>query len=74
MGDYAKAEPLFRQAMEIRKEALGEKHPDYATSLNNLAVLYQAMGDYAKAEPLFRQALEIRKKCWAKSTPTMPPT
>ena len=32
---------------------LGEKHPDYATSLNNLARLYQSMGDYAKAEPLY---------------------
>ena len=37
-GDYATAEPLFRQALEIRKEALGENHPDYATSLNNLAI------------------------------------
>ena len=59
MGDNARAEPLYRQALEIRKEALGEGHPDYATSLNNLALLYLAMGDYARAEPLFRQALEI---------------
>ena len=44
MGDYAKAEPLFRQALEINKRALGENHPDYATSLNNLAALYQAHG------------------------------
>ena len=44
MGDYAKAEPLFRQALEIRKRALGENHPDYASSLNNLAVLYQRHG------------------------------
>ena len=55
MGDYAKAEPLYRQALEIRKKVLGENHPDYADSLNNLAVLYQAMGDYAKAEPLSRR-------------------
>ncbi len=40
MGDHAAAEPLFRQAAEIRRAALGEGHPDYATSLNNLAVLY----------------------------------
>ena len=44
MGDYAKAEPLFRQALEIRKQALGENHPDYANSLNNLAVLYHCPG------------------------------
>jgi len=51
-----------RRALEIRKQVLGERHPDYATSLNNLAVLYRSMGDYAKAEPLFRQALEINKQ------------
>ena len=28
MGDYAKAEPLYRQALEIHKRALGENHPD----------------------------------------------
>ena len=73
MGDYAKAEPLYRQALEIRKQVLGENHPDYAASLNNLAGLYQPMGDYAKAEPLCRQALEIRKASrWAKTTPIMP--
>ena len=33
MGDYAKAEPLCRQAIEITKAALGEKHPEYAASL-----------------------------------------
>ena len=68
-GDYARAEPLYRQALEIRKKALGENHPDYATSLNNLAALYQAQGDYARAEPLFRQALEIRKKALGENHP-----
>ena len=32
MGEYDRAEPLFRQALEIRKKALGEEHPDYATA------------------------------------------
>jgi CHAT domain-containing protein/Tfp pilus assembly protein PilF len=40
---------------------LGECHPHYAQSLNNLALLYQAQGEYAQAEPLYRQALEIYK-------------
>ena len=46
MGAYDRAEPLYRQALEIRKKVLGEGHPDYATSLNNLAELYRAMGAY----------------------------
>ena len=44
MGAYDRAEPLYRQALEITKKALGEEHPDYATSLNNLAALYQRNG------------------------------
>ena len=49
MGDHAAAVPLFRQALEVRRKALGEAHPDYADSLNNLAGLYREMGDYAAA-------------------------
>ena len=60
-GQYADAEPLYKQAMEIRRTALGERHPSYATSLNNLAVLYRAMGRHADAEPLYKQAMEIRR-------------
>ena len=59
MGDYAKAEPLFRQALEIRKRALGENHPDYANSLNNLAELYYAQGQLAAAEQFLRQGLTL---------------
>jgi len=40
---------------------LGERHPDTATSLNNLAVLLEAQGDYAAAKPLFEQAVDISR-------------
>jgi CHAT domain-containing protein/Tfp pilus assembly protein PilF len=39
-----------------------QEHPDYANSLNNLAILYYQMGQYDKALPLYEQALAIRKK------------
>ena len=41
---------------------LGERHPDYATGLNNLAWLLQAQGDYAAARPLYEQMLAIQKQ------------
>ena len=47
--------------MEIRRAALGERHPDYAASLNNLAALYRATGRHAEAEPLYLQAMELRR-------------
>src|SRR5207253_1571755 len=59
-GDPDEAEPLLRQALEIRKGALGESHPDYATNLSSLAGLLWARGDLDGAEPMLRQALDIR--------------
>ena len=44
------------------KKLLGEEHPSVATSLNNLAALYESQGRYTEAEPLFIQALEMWKK------------
>ena len=57
MGEYAKAEPLLQEALRICQKVLGPEHPATATSLNNLAALYQDMGEYAKAEPLYQEAL-----------------
>ena len=58
-GRYAEAEPLHKRALSIREKALGPKHADLATSLNDLAELYRAQGHYADAELLFKRALAI---------------
>ncbi len=42
--------------------ALGPDHPDLATSLNNLAGLYQAQGKYGEAEPLYKRSLAVLEK------------
>ena len=68
-GEYARAEPLLRQALEIRKKVLGENHPDYAANVDDLACLYANQGEYARAETLLRQALEIRKKVLGENHP-----
>ena len=68
-GDYAKAEPLYRSALEINKRALGESHPNCATILNNLGTLYQATGEYAKAEACVLSALEIDKRALGEGHP-----
>ncbi len=59
VGEYAAARPYYEQALAIRREALGEKHPDTANSLNNLGFLLKAMGETAAARPYLEQALEI---------------
>ena len=59
MGQYAKAEPLYRRSLKIYESKLGPDHPDVAMGLNNLANLYRDMGQYAKAEPLHQCTLKI---------------
>jgi tetratricopeptide (TPR) repeat protein len=59
-GQYAEAETLFKQGVEICRTVVGEGHPGYASSLSNLALLYRAMGRHAEAEPLYLKAMEIR--------------
>ena len=68
-GQYDQALIIARQVIEIRRATLSEEHPDFATSLNNLAVLYDSMGDYAQAEPLYRQAMEIRRTALGEEHP-----
>ena len=68
-GGLCEGEPLHPRALEIRRRAFGNSHPDYASGLQNLASLYLEMADYAKAEPLYRQALEIRKRAEGENHP-----
>jgi serine/threonine protein kinase/tetratricopeptide (TPR) repeat protein len=69
LGEYSKAEPVFRRALETHERMLGKKHPDTLTSVNNLAALLQCKGDYAGAEPLYRRALEARERALGKEHP-----
>ncbi|MFO8039851.1 MAG: CHAT domain-containing tetratricopeptide repeat protein, partial [Sodalinema sp.] len=61
-GDYARGVHLAEQACHLGKSAFGTHHSEYATLLNNLALLYWKMGRWGEAEPLYRQAMEIRKQ------------
>jgi Flp pilus assembly protein TadD, contains TPR repeats len=71
LGEYAEAEPLYKQALEMRQAALPEGHPDIAASLNNLAALYKSQGRYEEAEPLYKQALEIDQKSLPPNHPNL---
>ncbi|BCL80860.1 tetratricopeptide repeat protein [Ktedonobacteria bacterium brp13] len=61
-GQYTDAEPFLLQALKMREQILDPQHPDIATSLNNLAGLYQVQGKYTQAEPLYLRALEIQEQ------------
>ncbi|HLP88444.1 MAG TPA: tetratricopeptide repeat protein [Nostocaceae cyanobacterium] len=61
-GFYGKAAPWREQCVEVTKQRLGEEHPNVATSLNNLAVLYYCQGRYDEAELLSQQALDLYRR------------
>ncbi len=58
-GEYERAIPIAIQACDLARHHFGEKHPTFATSLNNLALLYKATGRYAEVEPMCQQVLAI---------------
>ena len=49
----------FEELLKLSHHEYGERSPETATALNNLAGVLQATGQYAEAEQLHRQALEI---------------
>ena len=68
-GRYSEAEPLYIQALALKRQLLGEEHPDVATSLNNLAALYRSQGRYSEAEPLYIQALALKRQLLGEEHP-----
>ncbi|MFM7312112.1 MAG: tetratricopeptide repeat protein [Cyanobium sp.] len=52
----------WEQILDINKRELGPEHRDAATSLVNLAELYERVGRYEQAEELYRRSPQIREK------------
>ena len=68
-GKYSEAEPLYLDALAMRKRLFTGDHPDVAQSLNNLGSLYKSQGKYGEAEPLYLNALEMRKRLFTGDYP-----
>ena len=62
MGKYDRAVVVAKKALGVAEESVGPNHPDVATSLNNLALLYDTQGQYALAEPLYKRSLAIAEQ------------
>jgi serine/threonine-protein kinase len=57
LGEYGRAQPLLERALDLRRRALGDAHPDVARSRSHLGALLTARGDFAGAEGELRRAL-----------------
>lgn len=56
------AVPLCKQALEDLEKTSGHDHPDVATMLNILALVYRDQNKYKEAANLLNDALAIREK------------
>ena len=68
-GQYAEAALLVQEALTIRRDILGEGHPDIATSYDNLGKALRYQGKAAEAEAMRRRALAIRLEALGEGHP-----
>ena len=61
-AQYGQAAELYRRALSIGEQVLGEEHPDLAHALDGLAFLSGEQGRYEQAEALGIRALNLRER------------
>ncbi len=59
-GRSAEAERVSRQAVAMRRDVLGVRHPQTLSSMRQLADILTARGEPAAALPLYRDALRVQ--------------
>jgi len=62
-GRHAEAEPLLRKATDGRRQVLGDQHPAFNYTLNELIACLEAQEKLAEAETLRREQLDrVRRR------------
>jgi serine/threonine protein kinase len=61
LGLYAKAEPLLRRAVEVRRNTLGSQNPDTLNSMYALAGVLMYESRHSEAEKWSRETLDSRR-------------
>jgi tetratricopeptide (TPR) repeat protein/predicted Ser/Thr protein kinase len=62
LGAYPAAEPHLRRALELRRQALGDEHPETIRAMNQLGFLNWRQGRLDQAEALYGKALETSRR------------
>jgi tetratricopeptide (TPR) repeat protein len=62
LGRPEEAEPLYREALSINRQAFANEHPAVARSLNDLGMFYYRQKRYGEAEPLLRDGVALNEK------------
>jgi tetratricopeptide (TPR) repeat protein len=62
VGEYERALPLFRRALDLAEARHGKDSPRLALDLNNLGEVYRLLGCREEAEPLFEHAIALVRR------------
>ena len=68
-GNYDKAIPLAKEALNFAEKNFGSKHPSTLIGMNNQAALYESLGLYELAESLYVKTLVLRKEVLGEKHP-----
>ena len=60
-GKLEEAAPLYREALQAKRETLGDKHPSTLISVFNLSQLLERQGEEDEAKRLCREAVDGAK-------------
>jgi serine/threonine-protein kinase len=69
LGDYPASDSLNRQALTMRQQLYGPRHPLAAQNFINLGHVQIQLGHYPEAEQHFRRALAIDQSWYGKDHP-----
>jgi CHAT domain-containing protein/Tfp pilus assembly protein PilF len=69
-GYYREGIPIARRALALHEKLLGAEHPDIASVVENLGLLYYRAGDFATAESVYLRALAVSEKVLGPEHPT----
>src|SRR5206468_4065750 len=64
IGEHAKAEAAFRQALVVQRNVLGKNHPALADTLFGLAQVLDDEHKPGESETFYRESLEIWRKVY----------
>ena len=64
LGLYRASEEQLEEALEIKRQTLGDRHIDVAQAMDDLAFLRRRMGKYDEAENIYRRTLETYREAF----------
>ena len=62
MGKLEEAKLLYEEALQARRETLGDRHPDTLISISNLADLLRAAGALVESEAVLGNAVGVAQE------------